>query len=540
MSKPCKSPDCSSAHTIPTSMLPSIFNDVIGPVMRGPSSSHCAASVRIGRLARDLMKKNITSVLIEFDPLGSLATTHDGQGSDMGLFGGFIGFDVADEQLVNSEKLIKQHGIDTDIQIKPFGDTHPNTYRLTLTSPDTQHHLIALSTGGGMIQVISIDHIPVTIFGDYHETLIFGSSDALSTAQNICSNNPQIEDTTISSNKQHTLLNLKSRHPLDSSLLNQLREIDHITDIITLSPVLPILSHKQMDTPFITCNQLLEYNKDKNLALWELALEYESARGGITTNEVFERMRSLIRLLQNAVQDGLKGTEFHDRILGYQSGEFVKAQHNNQLLKADLLNTMIAYTTAIMEVKSSMGVIIAAPTAGACAALPAAVIAALDTHSFDEDTAIKGMLAAGIVGVFITAHASFAAEVGGCQAETGSAAGMAAAALTTMMNGSTKQATDAASMAIQNSLGLICDPVANRVEVPCLGKNVVAAANALASANMALANFNAVIPLDEVIESMKKVSQSMSCELKCTSKGGLAITPTSKAIELKLKETNAS
>lgn len=539
MSKPCKSPDCSSAHTQPTSMLPSIFNDVIGPVMRGPSSSHCAASVRIGRLARDLMKHNITNVLIEFDPSGSLATTHDGQGSDMGLFGGFLGFDVADEQLVNSEKLIKQQGIHTDIQIKPFGDTHPNTYRLTLTSPATQHHLIALSTGGGMIQVISIDNIPVTIYGDYHETLIFGPPDALSTVQETCSNNPQIQDTDMSSNDQHSLLNLKSRQPLDSSLINQLREIDQVTDIITLNPVLPILSHKQMDIPFITCNQLLEYNKDKNLALWELALEYESARGGITTDEVFERMRGLVRLLQNAVQDGLKGTEFHDRILGYQSGEFVKAQHNNQLLKADLLNTMIAYTTAIMEVKSSMGVIIAAPTAGACAALPAAVIAALDTHSFDEDTAVKGMLAAGIVGVFITAHASFAAEVGGCQAETGSAAGMAAAALTTMMNGSTKQATDAASMAIQNSLGLICDPVANRVEVPCLGKNVVAAANALASANMALANFNAVIPLDEVIESMKKVSQSMSCELKCTSKGGLAITPTSKAIELKLKETNA-
>jgi len=144
------------------------------------------------------------------------------------------------------------------------------------------------------------------------------------------------------------------------------------------------------------------------------------------------------------------------------------------------------------------------------------------------------MLAAGLIGVFIAAHATFAAEVGGCQAECGAGSGMAAAALVTLANGTLKQSINASSMALQNILGMICDPVANRVEVPCLGKNVMAASNALACANMALANFDAVIPLDEVIDTMDQVGKSLPKDLRCTALGGLSITRTSKAIEAKL------
>jgi L-serine dehydratase len=147
----------------------------------------------------------------------------------------------------------------------------------------------------------------------------------------------------------------------------------------------------------------------------------------------------------------------------------------------------------------------------------------------------KAMLAAGMIGVFIAAHATFAAEVGGCQAECGAGSGMAAAALVTLAKGSVQQALNASSMALQNILGMICDPVANRVEVPCLGKNVMAASNALACANMALADYDAVIPLDEVIETMDRVGKSLPFELRCTALGGLSITPTSRAIEKRLK-----
>jgi L-serine dehydratase len=151
------------------------------------------------------------------------------------------------------------------------------------------------------------------------------------------------------------------------------------------------------------------------------------------------------------------------------------------------------------------------------------------------DDMTKAMLAAGLIGVFIAARSTFAAEVCGCQAECGAGSGMAAAALVTLANGTLNQALAAASMALQNVLGLICDPVANRVEAPCLGRNVMAAANALACANMALADYDPVIPLDEVIETMDRVGKSLPRELRCTALGGLSITRTSREIERRLK-----
>jgi L-serine dehydratase len=154
----------------------------------------------------------------------------------------------------------------------------------------------------------------------------------------------------------------------------------------------------------------------------------------------------------------------------------------------------------------------------------------------DEKEIAKFMLAAGMIGVFIAKFSTFAAEVAGCQAECGTGSGMAAAALVTLMGGAAENAVAAASMALQNSLGMICDPVANRVEVPCLGKNVMAASNAVSCANMALAGYDPVIPLDEVIRTMDKVGKSIPFELRCTALGGLSVTETSKKIEEKLED----
>jgi L-serine dehydratase len=157
----------------------------------------------------------------------------------------------------------------------------------------------------------------------------------------------------------------------------------------------------------------------------------------------------------------------------------------------------------------------------------------------DSEDVARALLAAGMIGVFIAAHATFAAEVCGCQAECGAGSAMAAAALVTLANGTAQQAVDAASMALQNLLGLICDPVANRVEVPCLGRNVMAASNALACANMALAGYDAVIPLDEVIETMDRVGKMLPGELRCTGLGGLSITATSKAIASQFERSDS-
>jgi L-serine dehydratase len=508
--------------------FPSIFNDVIGPVMRGPSSSHCAAAVRIGRIARDLMKGSILRVLIEFDTKGSLASTHSSQGSDMGLFGGLLGWDAYDERLLNAAAALEQEKIHIEIRTGEYHDVHPNTYRLTLSNEFETHSLIALSTGGGMIEIVKIDGIPLSIKGDYVETLIAIETIGKETYRKL-KDTLIAEEILLHTGKEKSLIEIRSREPLNHQLDSEGFWIR------TLMPVLPVLSRRKMQLPFATVAQMLEWNRQREFDLSEIALAYESARGGITENEVHNRMKSIAIILRRSIDQGLRGTQFEDRILGVQSAAFKTAIEKGNLLDAGMLNAMILYVTSLMEVKSSMGVIVAAPTAGACAGLPGAVIAAVDAMGSTDDNIVRAMLAAGLIGVFICAKSTFAAEVCGCLAECGSGSGMAAAALVTLAGGSARQAVDAASMAIQNVLGMVCDPVGNRVEVPCLGRNVLAATNALACANMALAGYDAVVPLDEVIETMNRVGMSLPAELRCTAMGGLSITPTSKAIERRLR-----
>jgi len=177
---------------------------------------------------------------------------------------------------------------------------------------------------------------------------------------------------------------------------------------------------------------------------------------------------------------------------------------------------------------------VAAPTAGSCGALPGAIIGTSTSLGLSQDEMVKAMLAAGLIGVFIAAHATFAAEVGGCMAECGSGSGMAAAGIVELKHGTLDQSLAAASMALQSSLGMICDMIADRVEAPCLNRNVMAATNAIACANMALSGYDHLIPLDEVIETMKKVGDAIPNTLRCTGLGGLAITRTAKRIEAQL------
>ena len=164
------------------------------------------------------------------------------------------------------------------------------------------------------------------------------------------------------------------------------------------------------------------------------------------------------------------------------------------------------------------------------------MLGAIDELGCGEEAARKALLTGGLIGVFVANRSSFAAEMGGCQAETGAGAAMAAAALVELGGGSAAQSLSAASQAIQNVLGLICDPIGNRVEAPCLGRNVAGAANALVCANMALAGYDHVVPLDQVLDAHRNVGELMARELRCTGLGGLAITPAARAVEIKLSE----
>jgi L-serine dehydratase len=527
-------------------MLVSIFNDVIGPVMRGASSSHCAAALRIGRLARDLIGGTPESLLVEFDRAGSLPTTHESQGSDMGLFGGLLGWEADDPRLPDSAAALRAAGTAVRIETVDADDPHPATYRLTLARAGRSHTLRAISTGGGMIEVIAIDEIPLSAHGDYHETLLHYRGDdagrrADDLTRRIATLAPDFEPDALTVHRAPgaAVVQLETAAPLPAGILDSLVAAAAPAAVHSLAPVLPVRSRRGMSVPFTSAAELLAADGGRQTPLWRHALAYEMARGGLGEREVIERMVAIVRLLKASIAAGIAGTEYDDRVLPAQAPGFAAALTTGRLVGDPVLNRIVLATAALMEVKSSMGVIVAAPTAGACAALPAAVITLAESLGLDEEAMARALLAAGLVGVFICTPWSFAAEVGGCQAEGGSAAAMAAAGIVTLADGTLAEALAAASLAMQSMLGLICDPVASRVEVPCLGKNVMAAANALACANMALAGFAEVIPFDQVVATAKRVAEQMPRELRCTALGGLAITPASLAIEARLAARKA-
>lgn len=511
--------------------LPSIFNDVVGPVMRGPSSSHSAAALRIGRICRELMNGDPGRVVVRYDSQDALATTHKSQGSDMGLKGGLLGFDADDIRLLEPDEHLERAGITVDIEVENTAYSLPNLYLLELNNKVEQVRVAAISTGGGMIEVIEIDGTNVSIRGDYHEVLIY-------TGDKMLLETPALKvpwaDQVIVNEGSAPFIQVKSSKIPEQGWLNKMQKRASLDSVKVISPVLPVLSRRDINIPFKNASQLLQYDENRNLTARELAVRYESERSGMKDEQVVAVMTGLYHVMRGAVENGLNGTDYKDRLLGAQSPAYLKSRKAGLLAGGEALHNITMYVSAIMETKSSMGTIVAAPTAGSCGTFPGAVLGVADSLGLGENQIVEALLAGSLVGLFIASGSTFSAEIGGCQAECGSASGMAAAAIAALLGGSTEQCLAAASMALQNSLGMICDPIAARVEAPCLGKNVSAAANALTCANMVMAGYDPLIPLDEVIETMDRVGKSLPRELRCTALGGLSLTPTARKLEKKL------
>lgn len=516
---------------------PGIFNDAIGPVMRGPSSSHTAGSHRIGRVLRQLAGSSIASATFSFHKEGSLATTYQTQGSDIGLAAGLLDMEMTDPNMSKSLEIARQQGIDIIFNIEDYPAEHPNTYVCHIILKNgREFNAKALSTGGGLIEFRSLNGYEFSRSMDLPTLFILGPRELVEKYSDQLFSDPVFKTEVFRS---------ESFSKQDSELLI----IEFNTQEVTLSkdnsdkllwrfidPVYPVLGYTGSTLPFLSAGDLEDSPELLKKELWELAVEYESARSGLSRDEVLDRMKEMVSVIMEAIDTGLAGTQYADRILGAQSPVFIKAMQSGKLLPAGPLERITAYTMAIMESKSAMEVIIAAPTAGAAGGLPGAIIGMAEELDANLDQIIKAFLAAGLIGVFISRDATFAAEVAGCQAETGTGAGMAAAGMIQLANGTAREALGAASIALQNVMGLICDPVANRVEVPCLSRNVQSGANALASANMILGGVDPVIPLSETIKTLLDVGKALPRELRCTALGGLSVTKTAKEIEKRLCE----
>ena len=513
---------------------PSIFNDVLGPVMRGPSSSHTAASYRIGDVVRKSLGGTPSRVVFDFDINGSLAATHEGQGSDMGLVCGLCGKPLTEEGAENYEVLAADQGLECVYNICDYGAVHPNNFKIIATRGEMTRRWQAISTGGGMFEMYELDGFAVSVKGDFFELLAKFADDAdCAKANALADVSPRPEFRTVSANGATSLLSLKySSSEAAESAKAAASRTD--ADIIFIEPILPTLSRAGCAVPFVTASGALEYAAANGLSAWELAAEYEAARGGISREEVLSAADALVSVMERSLDEGLAGTEYEDRILGRQSHLIAEAAASGKIIPGDVMNNIITSVAAIMEAKSAMHVIVAAPTAGSCGCLPGALIGASRTLGKPRGELVRAMLAAGLVGVFIAESATFAAEVAGCEVECGAGGGMAAAGLACLMGGTPYECFSAASMSLQNVTGLACDMAADRVEVPCLGKNIMCALGAAASANMALSGFDCVIPLDETIAALYDAGRALPAELRCTF-GGLGKCPTSRKIHERLK-----
>ena len=514
----------------------SIFNDVIGPVMRGPSSSHVAGAARIADLVRQSMVAPVEKAIVDFDIHGSLAASHTGHGTDMGFACGLMGLPLSDPRVDQYESLAKETNISIEYRVLDYGAVHPGNYRIEVTDTSGKcRHWEAIAAGGGMIEMQKLEDFDIRICGDFYELLAICNNDGKKYEPLIKAFTGESDFTLFYSKNNHSLVNLKFALPLSEQVLAQIQDISGVQDVIYLNPVLPTHSRAGCKVPFSNASELLEYAKSHPMEAWEYGAYYESCRGDASIDAVFHQMEQILDIMEQAVDNGLAGTSYQDRILGPQAYQIEQAEKAGKLVPCRPLNTIIQSITAIMETKSSMGLIVAAPTCGSCGCLPGTIIGLGRALKLPREEMVKGLFIAGLIGVFFAEEATFSAEVGGCQVECGAGSGMAAAAIVQMMGGTITQCIDAASVALQNITGLACDPVGNRVEVPCLGKNIMGGSNALSSANMILAGYDKVIPLDETIQAIYEIGQSLPLELRCTF-GGLGKAKT--ALEILKKTEN--
>jgi L-serine dehydratase len=495
--------------------------------MRGPSSSHTAASWRISRICLDILGEPLKSAIIDFDKDGAWAPNYREQGTTMGIDGGLLGLDIADDRMKNTEKVAEERGISIHYEINSFPTKHANTVRLNLESVHRKNiQVVAASLGGGSFEIQQIDEFELNIPGGYFELLIYtqGNQRAVEHIKSILSPNYQIFEFTKGDKK---LLNVKSSEMFLPIEMDHLKGHRHVDKVRFINPVLPVVLGNISIMPFTSISSLFAYAEKENLDLGEIGLIYEKCQSGLSNAELFEKMQNIIDTIVISISIGLGGTNYNDRILHQQANLISQAQKQGKISGNTMVNNIVANVTAIMEAKSAMEVIVANPTAGSCGTVGGALKAVADDLNSTNEEIIKAYFAAGLAGAYFAQGPGFSAEEHGCQVECGAAGGMAAAGIAQLFGSTAKQAIGAASMAIQNIIGMVCDPVADRVEVPCLGKNVSAAMNALSSATMACSGFDAVIPYDEVIQTVSKVSLQMPPCVKCTGLGGLAVTPTS-------------
>ncbi|WDV46961.1 L-serine ammonia-lyase, iron-sulfur-dependent, subunit alpha [Clostridiaceae bacterium M8S5] len=286
---------------------------------------------------------------------------------------------------------------------------------------------------------------------------------------------------------------------------------------------------------FNSGEELLKLTDENKCQISEIVLQCESEYTEVSISDIKARMQKTLNIMKKSAKIGLKeDIKTVGGIIGGDAKRVFDYTKKGKTLCGESVNIAIARAYSCAEVNASMGQVCAAPTAGSCGIIPASVLTAAEILQSTDSEIIDALLTASGIGIIISKNATVSGAEGGCQAECGSAAAMAAGAIVQLSGGTPQMSLHAAAIALKNIMGLICDPVAGLVEAPCAKRNASGAVNALICADMALAGVKSIIPFDEVVEAMYKVGRMLPFELKETSLGGIATTKTGLEISNKI------
>jgi len=505
----------------------SIF-DILGPIMTGPSSSHTAGAVRLGLMGRHIAGDAVVRAVITF--YGPLAQTYKGHLTDSGVVAGILGMDVDDPGIREALERAKRENLDIHVRTLPLGTKNPNTIEVELeTRGGKRRRVEGVTLGGGEILVSSIDGFPVELRGKHDEILLFALA---GTPLPVEASAIESKDKPFLSEGPEgaRLFVIKPLAMPEKTVFERLGKAKDVSAVIRLPA---LYDYGKVDGPplFSTVEEMVQLSSGSGLPS---AVEtYETGRSGLGRMEIREKLARAWAVMEESARAGLSGPNrmVGGLMPGNDGQKLFEAFNAGVTLSGPILPLAVAKAIAAMEVNASMGRVCAAPTAGSCGVLPGVLSAVKEMRPCDDEAVVDALLVAGVYGALIAFKAPVSGALGGCQSEIGVASAMAAAALAHIGGGTAEATAHAMALALKSLLGLVCDPVAGPVEIPCIKRNAVGVANAFAAADMALAGIRSVIPPDEVIDALRNVQLLLPPELRGTTQGSLGVTKTAKRLK---------
>lgn len=431
-----------------------------------------------------------------FDPNGSMAPTWRPLGVDLAFTSGLMGWSMLDEQYFDACNRARAQGVNVDFDEAPLEHTdHPNGMLIEVASADDHEvRVVAEAVGGGGIRIVRLDGRPVDLDGKAYCVIIEDENGALVTT---CGADPSDQD------------------------------LSTIEKVWTAAPVFFV---RRGDPLFASAEEMVTLAEERALSLGEVALAYESELLGTTGDLAVEEMLERYAVMERSVAAGLDDGQSNMLLLRPTASRVLVAEREDRLAIGGIHTRAAARALAVMHHCNSRGVVCAAPTGGSAGTVPGVVVSLTEALGLSRRQTALALFAASAVGLIVARRATFAAEIAGCQVEIGVAGAMAAAAVVEAVGGRARQAADAAAISLQNTMGSPCDPVAGACEVPCHTRNAVAASSAFTCADLILGGWANPIPLDETIDASYEVGRALPSELRCTARGGCAVTPSALAL----------